>query len=61
MDVPLLQVEAVGQGAVAHALGQKTDGQLDRVRQGQAGPAGHPSPGVRGLKQVCDELRREQI
>lgn len=61
MDVPFLQVEAAGQGAVAHAFGQKTEGQQDCVGQRQTSPAGHPSPGVRGLQQVCNRLRREQI
>lgn len=60
MDVPFLQVEAAGQGAVAHTFGQKTEGQQDCIGQRQASPAGHPSPAVRGLQQVCNGLRTGQ-
>jgi len=46
VDVPFLQVEAAGHRAVADALREQSEGQQDGVGQGQAGPSGHPSPGL---------------
>lgn len=56
MDVSFLQVEAAGHGVVAEPLAEQGEGQADGLGQGQSGPSGQPSPGLRGLEQLCDSL-----
>lgn len=56
MHVSFLKVEAAGNGAVADALGEQSEGQQDSVGQGQASPSGHSSPAFGALEQGCDTL-----
>lgn len=57
VDVPFLQVEAAGHGAVAEPLAEQGERQPDGLGQGQTGPSRQPGPGLTGLEQLRDSLQ----